>query len=213
MAIRFELTREHIRDADCEPLTRACSHGQLHIVRWLVERFRLAARDVRVVDNEAFACACINGQLAVAQWLAERFRLTTRDACVGHNDAIVSACLDGHIEVAQWLTRRFGLGREGARVGYTCPLGHITDTTVVALKWLTVTFGLRRRGADHLYHVLVNSAADENHEEFAWWIVKRFGIMPHDARSVFDAYEYIADITEQQVTRAQRWFDAFAAEW
>ena len=232
MTIRFGLTRKHIRDSGCDPLTSACSHGQLHVARWLVESFRLTVRDVRHHNNATFRSACCHGRLEVARWLADRFHLTTRDACSEHNTALIVACYDGHTAVAQWLVERFGLGRDGARVEPVYMLVRITETAGVALKWLIALFGARRHKKAGAYSVLIDSTIEDDRVWFARWMVKRFGIIPYDVKPTLDAHvrpahmrdariydaehdAYIADpeITKQQAARAQRWFDAFAAEW
>ena len=213
MVIRFELTREHICDADCDPLAAACLCGQLHVAQWLVARFRLAAQDVRGQYNSTFIGACSNGHLEVARWLADRFCLTARDAHSGHNAALITASYNGHMAMARWLVERFGLGREGMRVGPTYISVRGTEITCVTVKWLLMLFRVNRRKKANIYHVLIESTAEEDRIWFAHWMAKRFGIMPCDVESTLDAYTRYANTTKHQAERAQRWFNAFAAEW
>ena len=210
MAIRFELTRKHIRDADYAPLAGACEGGQLHIARWLVESFRLTARDVRGGSMSMLAGACGNGHLDVAQWLTDRFRLTVWDACSGHNYALELAIRRGHVVLLQWLVTRFGLGREGSRVNYRYMLATCTEKSSNALKWMLMALGPMRYIDTNWHQLIIQHASNEDTVEFAWWMVKRFGIMPRDIKPALDKYNHRSS---RAAACACRWFDAFAAEW
>ena len=213
MAIRFELTRKHIRDAGCAPLENACVRGHLHVVRWLVESFHLTARDVRCNHNSAFTLACATGSLDVVQWLTERFHLTTLDVVSEQNRALTSASRNGHEDVVRWLMWRFGLGREGARVNPTRLLVYDIRMASDTLEWLLTVLGLGRHGQAKLHRVLIEFAADEKRVEFTRQMAKRFGVIPYDVELALDAYKRRPVVTALRVARAQRWSDAFAAEW
>lgn len=215
MTTRFDLTRAHIRAADHLPLINACSGGQLHIVRWLVERFRLGAQDMRARHNQAFVYACEHGHLELVQWMTDRFRLTTRDANSRHNHALLGVMDKGNIVMARWLIARFGLGRDGARVGYYHSelIPYQTKIPADTQKWFIATFELYRRQKDDWHRLIIDAASYEDHVAFAWWMVKKFGIMPCDIKPALDMYVRRTNITAQRIECAQRWFDAYAVEW
>ena len=210
MAIRFNLTRTHIRRARDQPLIRACASGQLNVARWLTEHFRLTVQDARIDSGRAFIYACAYGHLDVAQWLADWFRLTTRDARACHNSALICAIYEGHTAIARWLAGRFGLGREGTRVsGYHMLSTCTTSVPVDALKWYLTAFEPRWRHKDSLYCILINAAGGKSHVEFAWWVARRFGIIPDDINDTFGTFKHN---TPRRAAHAQQWLDAFTAE-
>lgn len=155
---------------------KACSHGQLSIVKWFYDIFYMTPQEVKSHDNYAFDIACGNGHLTTAQWFYDTFQITSHDII---KYAFRWACEKGHLSTVQWLHSTFKIASHIVKQNNNylfcsaCRHGQL-----LIAQWLHFTFKMSSQ-EDNIIN-LFRVCAQHGHLLVAQWLHFTFQIMPQE---------------------------------
>lgn len=159
-------------------LLRACSYGNIGVVRYLRREFGLGLQHIRKNENAAFRMACHKGHIDIVRMLVDEVGLELHDMRSNGNEGLHEAMNHGHLDVVEYLTSRVpGLtyddvvGADGSAVQPTllkcCERGHLELAQYVITKF-------RPTSADVHALMLFTISCVRGHMELSRWLSSTF---------------------------------------
>jgi len=161
-------------------------HGDAGAAKWLVSRLGIPLKAVR--GNISIGVACLNNNASVAEWLRADAKCPLDGIDFGR------VCERGMLNAAKWIVGATGIevNRENAKYAFTdvCFYGkrEMAD-------WLADTFAITPEHVRRLDNCALRMAAANEHMDFFWWLIEKFGLTKEDVTS--DSNDVLCELCER----------------